>query len=80
MRSGVRGTIGPIEMLARPPKMLIPRFGQRKWNCARGSSPCGGAVRSGPCWVERRPSLESSYASGETSITSLKPGCATWQW
>ena len=28
-------------MFGRPPKMLIPRFGQRKWNCARGSSSLG---------------------------------------
>ena len=54
--------------------MLIPRFGQRKWNWARGSSSAGVTVRGGPCWVESRPSVESRYASGETSISSLNAG------
>ena len=38
------------------------------------------ACRSMPRCVERFPSVERRYASGETSTTSLKPGCATWQW
>jgi hypothetical protein len=49
-------------MFGRPGKMLISRFGQRKWNCERGSSSSAVAVRSGPCWVERRPSFERRYA------------------
>ena len=40
----------------------------------------GSPSRSGPCWVERRPSVERTYASGETSTSSLNAGCATWQW
>jgi hypothetical protein len=33
-------------MFGRPGKMLIPRFGQRKWNCARGSSSAGVTERA----------------------------------
>jgi len=63
--SAETGTIGPIEMFGRPGKMFTPRFGQRKWNWLRGSSPSRCIVvpppsRVGPCWLERRPSVESA--------------------
>ena len=66
MRSGESGTIGPIEMFGRPGKMFTPRFGQRKWNWLRGSSPSRcmrvpPPSRVAPCWLESRPSVESAY-------------------
>jgi hypothetical protein len=64
--------------------MLKPKLGQTKWNWPRGSScPAKGdsrPSRSGPNWLDVKPSVSSRYESGETSITALKAGCATAQW
>ncbi len=84
MRSGPAGRIAPHERFGRPGKTLMPKFGQRKWNWLRGTSPSARNEspfsRSGPNWLEIRPSACSRYASGEMSTAALKPGCATAQW
>ena len=82
---GPRGTIGPIEKFGRPGMTLIDRAGEEEvelatLDLARGSYAPRGSARGGPCCVIRPPLVSRRYASGETSMTAEKPGCAVGQW
>ncbi len=65
--------------------MFTTVFGQRKWNWPRSISPVGsyepfGFSRTGAYWLENVSLISSRYASGSTSITRARSGCAVGQW
>ena len=79
-----------IETFGMPGAMLTVVDGKRKWYWDCDTAPSGeyGALpfsasadaRTGPIWLEKVGCTWSRYASGLTSMTLLKPGCAVGQW
>jgi amidase len=65
---------------AEPPYAEAARSAPERLRIAVSTKTPAPPSRAGAFWLDVRPSLESRYASGETSTSLVKPGCATAQW